>query len=518
MKYILETKKISKYFESSNVQANNEVDIKLSKGEIHAVIGENGAGKTTLMNILYGLVSPDSGEIFIEGVEKEINHPNEAINLGIGMVHQHFKLVPSYSVAENITLGMEPRKNKFFLDKKEESKSVKELSNKMGLEIDPDSLIKNLSVGMQQRVEILKVLHRNAEILIFDEPTAVLTPQEVRELLKVVKSLAKKGKTILFITHKLGEVMEVADTVTVMRQGSVVGTKKVKDTNVNELASMMVGRDINFVRIGNPNKPGEVVLSVEDLMVLNEVGVEAVKGVSFEVRRNQIVGIAGVSGNGQNELVEAIVGMKNIEYGNLTFYGDNINKLNVGKRRDLGIAHIPEDRIGTGLNMGANLEDNIVLTGYKTDQFSKFGFLLKKEMQKFSKDIIERFSVASAVPGEGVSMLSGGNMQKVVLGRELSGNPKLVIANQPTRGLDVGSIEFVHKTLINNRDNGSAIILISVELEEIFNLSDVVVVMFDGLISGIVKPEEVTLEEIGLLMAGQPIDEDKLIQYKEMGV
>lgn len=512
MKKILEVKNLSKYFETTNVKANSDVNLTLSRGEIHAIIGENGAGKTTLMNMLYGLVSPDSGTIIINDNEVQITHPNDAIKLGIGMVHQHFKLVPSYSVAENISLGMEPVKNKFFIDKNLEIQNIKNLSESMGLEIQPESLIKNLSVGMQQRVEILKVLYRNAEILIFDEPTAVLTPQEVKELLNVLKNLSEKGKTILFITHKLGEVMQLADTVTVMRLGKVVGTRSINNTNTKELASMMVGRDIEFSRKLNPNETGEEILDVKNIMVLNEVGVPAVKGVSFKVNKNQIVGIAGVSGNGQTELVEAIVGMKNIEFGELIFEGKNINKSNVGKRRDLGISHIPEDRIQTGLNMQANIEDNLILSQYSSDQFSRFGILLKSEMQKFSREVIQKFSVASASPGGGVSMLSGGNMQKVVLGRELFGNPKLIIANQPTRGLDVGSIEFVHETLLSYRDAGSAILLVSVELEEIINLSDIVVVMFDGLVSGIVNPDNVSIEEIGLLMAGEKINPENLIK------
>ena len=459
MSLALEMKGITKYFASSNVLANNQVDFDVVEGEVHALVGENGAGKTTLMNMVYGLYQPDSGEIIVHGEPVKLGHPDDAIRLGIGMVHQHFKLVPSFTIAENIILGMEPSRAGF-LQPNEENEQVRALAERFGLPVDPTARVRDLPVGMQQRVEILKALHREAKILILDEPTAVLTPQEVNELLVVVRNLAKRGRTIIFITHKLLEVKNVADRVSVMRGGKMIGTREVADTSVADMASMMVGRQVLFTLEKTPAKPGDVVYETRDITVTDAAGLPAVKHFSFEVKAGEILGIAGVSGNGQTELVEAITGMRPVEGGSLHFLGEDITGMMVGERRRLGMAHIPEDRIGMGLNLETDLDENLIVNRYKLPAYNRFGFLLKAAIRDLAEMIVGRFSIAAARPGEGISTLSGGNMQKVVLGRELAGDPKFVVANQPTRGLDVGSIEFVHTTLLEARDKGAAVLLI----------------------------------------------------------
>jgi simple sugar transport system ATP-binding protein len=501
MSNAVELRNITKFFPSSNVLANNDVTITVKSGEVHALVGENGAGKTTLMNILYGLHKPDTGEIWVEGNKVDIGHPDDAIHLGIGMVHQHFKLVPSFTIAENIMLGMEP--NKFgFLQKKNEAEEVRTLAENFGLPVDPYARVRDLPVGMQQRVEILKALQREAKILILDEPTAVLTPQEVKELLEVVRKLAERGRTIIFITHKLVEVQHVADRFSVMRGGKMIGTQAVADTTIAEMASMMVGRPVLLDLDKMPAKPGNVVFSAHDVTVTDAGGLPAIKHLSFNVRAGEVLGVAGVSGNGQTELVEAISGMRGVEGGTFEFLDKAITHDSVGQRRKRGMAHIPEDRIRIGLNLGTNLDENLVVTRYKLPEFNKLGFIIQKACRDFATFAINQFSIASARPGEGIATLSGGNMQKVVLARELAGEPKFVIANQPTRGLDVGSIEFVHRALLAARDRGAAVLLVSVELEEIMSLSDRVVVLYEGEIAGEVDPLTVTEEEIGLLMGG----------------
>ncbi len=449
----LEMTGIVKYFASSDVLASNKVDFSVEEGHVHALVGENGAGKTTLMNILYGLIKPDAGRIEIGGEKVMILHPDDAIELGIGMVHQHFKLVPGFTVAENILLGIEKSKLGI-LQKNDENEAVRQLADSFGLPVDPEAKVRDLSVGMQQRVEILKVLQRKAKILILDEPTAVLTPQEVKELLIVVRNLARHGHTIIFITHKLPEVMSVADRVSVMRSGRMIGSKAIADTTTNEMASMMVGRDVQFNLDKAPVKAGDVVLEVDNITVADARGVPAVLRFSAEVFAGEVLGIAGVSGNGQTELVAAVTGMQPVEIGQIRFAGKDITGSPVSERRKLGMAHIPEDRIEMGLNPEANLDENLVVTRYKMAEFNKFGFLKKGAMHDFSQRVIDEFSVAGARPGGEIATLSGGNMQKVVLGRELEGAPILVIANQPTRGLDVGSIEFVHRTLLEARESG----------------------------------------------------------------
>jgi simple sugar transport system ATP-binding protein len=501
MAVALEMRNITKYFPSSEVLANKDVSLSIEAGEIHALVGENGAGKTTLMNIVYGLVKPDSGEIVIDGQPVSIGHPDDAIRHGIGMVHQHFKLVASFTVAQNIMLGMEPN-TLGFLRQRDENEAVRQLADRYGLPVDPTIRIRDLPVGMQQRVEILKVLERQAKILILDEPTAVLTPQEVNELIAIVRRLAERGYTIVFITHKLLEVIRVADRVSVMRQGQMVGTKKVAETDIPELARMMVGREV-LLRVNKDEaKPGEVVFEANDISVASSNGLAAVSRLSFQVREGEILGVAGVSGNGQTELVEALTGMRPVDGGALRFLGKEITGLNVRGRRNLGMAHIPEDRIRVGLNLHTNLDENVIVSSYRKRPYNRLGFMQRRPIREFAGEIVRRFSIASARPGGGISTLSGGNMQKVVVGRELTGKPKFIIANQPTRGLDVGSIEFVHRTLIEAREQGAGILLVSVELEEILSLSDRVVVLYRGQIQGEVDPKTTTEEEVGILMAG----------------
>lgn len=497
----IEMKGITKYFSSTDVQANSDVHLSVEVGEIHALVGENGAGKTTLMNILYGLHKPDKGEIFVNGAKVSIHHPDEAIKHGIGMVHQHFKLVPSFTVAQNIMLGIEPN-TIGFLNVSNEYQIVNNLAKKYNLPVDPRAKIRDLPVGMQQRVEILKVLQRNAKILILDEPTAVLTPQEVEELITVVKNLSSLGYTIVFITHKLVEVMKVAHRVTVMRNGKNVGTKLVAKTSIPELARMMVGREVLLRVKKKPARPGEIVFEASDVSVSDVNGLAAVSHVTFEVRAGEIVGIAGVNGNGQTELVEVVTGMHSLDGGSIYLQGKDITHANVRDRRDVGMAHIPEDRIKVGLNLQTNLDENLIVSRYNRSEFSRAGFLLIKTIREFAAKVVKLFSISAAKPGEDISMLSGGNLQKVVVGRELSGNPSFIIANQPTRGLDVGSIEFVHQTLLEARDKGAAILLVSVELDEIMSLSDRILVLYRGKIQGELDAATAKEEEVGILMAG----------------
>lgn len=501
MSLAIEMKGMTKFFASTDVLANDHVDFSVESGEVHALVGENGAGKTTLMNILYGLIKSDSGEIFVDSQKVHINFPDDAINHGIGMVHQHFKLVPSFTVAQNILLGMEPNRVGF-LNQQKENELVNEVANKYNLPVDPAARIRDLSVGMQQRVEILKVLQRNVKILVLDEPTAVLTPQEVNELITVIRGLSEMGYTIIFITHKLIEVMQVADRVSVMRGGKMMGTKKISETSIPELARMMVGREVLLTVEKKKIKRGEVVLEVRDISVADVNGLAAISHVSFQVHKGEIVAIAGVSGNGQTELVEVISGMNSLDGGEIIFKGEPVNQASVGERRDMGMAHIPEDRMVVGLNLQTTLDENLIVSRYSHSEFSRFGFMLMKTINDFTEKVVKAFTISAARPGEGISMLSGGNLQKVVVGRELSGDPTFVIANQPTRGLDVGSIEFVHKTLIEERDKGAGVLLVSVELDEVMALSDRILVLYRGKIQGELETANATEEEVGILMAG----------------
>ncbi len=512
MTLAIEMKGMTRYFASTGVLANDHVDFSVEKGEVHALVGENGAGKTTLMNILYGLIKPDAGEIFIDSQKVRIGHPDDAIKHGIGMVHQHFKLVPSFTVAQNILLGMEPNKIGF-LNQQKENELVDELAKKYNLPVDPTARISDLPVGMQQRVEILKVLERNAKILVLDEPTAVLTPQEVSELITVIRNLSKLGYTIIFITHKLIEVMTVADRVSVMRGGEMVGTKKVSETSIPELAKMMVGREV-LLRVNKKKvERGEPVLEVKNISVADVNGLAAISHVSFNVHKGEIVAIAGVSGNGQTELVEAISGMNELDGGEILFRGKSIHAASVSDRRDMGMAHIPEDRMVVGLNLQTTLDENLIVSRYNHSEFNRYGFLLMKTINEFAAKVVKAFSISAAHPGEGISMLSGGNLQKVVVGRELSGDPSFVIANQPTRGLDVGSIEFVHKTLIEERDKGAGVLLVSVELDEVMALANRILVLYRGRIQGELTASTATEEEVGILMAGGTLEDLK--QYRK---
>lgn len=500
MSYVVEMLNIRKEF--PGIVANDNVTLQLKKGEIHALLGENGAGKSTLMGMLFGMYQPEAGIIKVKGKEVKISSPNVANDLGIGMVHQHFKLVENFTVTENIILGLEPKKF-LTVDIKTAAKKIEELSKSYGLNVDPYSKIEDISVGMQQRVEILKMLYRNADVLIFDEPTAVLTPQEIEDLIKIMKNLIKEGKSIIIITHKLKEIKAAADRCSVIRRGKYIGTVDVKETSEAEMAKMMVGRQVSFKVEKKEANLGEEVLKIENLSVKNNKKVLGLKDFTLNVRRGEIVGIAGVEGNGQTELVEALTGMRAVESGNIIYNGNDITKLSIKKRIEEGIAHIPEDRHKRGLILDYNMEDNMVLKVYKNKPFSKNGLINRKEVEKYSNDIIETFDVRSGEGGKSIARsLSGGNQQKGIIGREIQSNPDLLIAVQPTRGLDVGSIEYIHKRLVEQRDNGKAVLLVSLELDEVLNVSDRIAVVNNGELVGIVNANETDENEVGLMMAG----------------
>ncbi len=507
MPLALEAKGITKAF--PGVLANDHVDFQLEKGEIHALLGENGAGKTTLMNILYGLYHPDEGEIYVNGEKVRMDSPSDAIKLGIGMVHQHFMLVPVMTVAENMMLGMEsstPGSRWLgplsFLDRRKVESEIRELSEKYGLEVDPTAPIHTLPVGVQQRVEILKALYRKANILILDEPTAVLTPQEAEDLFVVMRSLREQGVSIIFITHKLKEVFAVADRITVMRAGKVVGSVLPKDATESMLASMMVGREVILTVEKGPAKPAEPVLEVQDLHVRDDRGLPAVNGVSFTVREGEVLGIAGVQGNGQSELVEALTGLRKIESGKVIMGGDDITNATPREVLETGVSHIPEDRQKRGLVLSYPIADNLVLCTYYKPPFAQGIVMNREAIDEQAVRLIEEFDIRTPSAYTPAGTLSGGNQQKVIVARELSRPYNLLIAAQPTRGLDVGSIEFIHKRIIEQRDAGHAVLLVSAELDEILSLSDRIAVMYKGEIIDIVPIEEATRENIGLLMAG----------------
>lgn len=483
------------------VVANDNVNFSVEHGEIHALVGENGAGKTTLMNVLYGLYRPEAGTIKIRGEVVHIRKNSDAIALGIGMVHQSFKLVPSFTVAENITLGAEPMRFGF-TDRVLVRKSVMEISEKFGLVVDPDAHVQDLPVGVQQRVEILKTLYRSADILILDEPTAVLTPQETDDLFGVIRSLVAGGKTVVFITHKFREVMEISDRVTVMRDGKVIATKATKDTSPVELARMMVGRDV-LLRVDKEKAtPKEEVLAIKNLKVLDNRFLQAVRNISISVRAGEVLGIAGVEGNGQRELVEAIVGLRPVVNGTIYLKGKNITHDEVRARRDAGIACVPEDRNVRGVALRATLEDNLIAENYYKPPLSTGQLLNLKKIGDHARELIKRFDVRTPSSTVPAFTLSGGNIQKVVLAREISGEPELLIVAQPTRGLDVGSIEFVHRSIIAARDRGAAVLLVSAELEEVMSLSDRIAVVYEGNIVGTIDADKATEEQMGLWMAG----------------
>ena len=495
---LLELKGITKRF--PGVIANDHVDFELVKGEVHALLGENGAGKSTLMNILYGLYHPDEGEVRLDGKHVRIESPRAAIDLGIGMVHQHFMLIPVMTVAENIVLGVEPHSGPF-LDIDGAEKRVRDLSERFGLAVRPEARIESISVGMQQRVEILKALYRGAEILILDEPTAVLTPQEAEELFEIIRSLQAEGKSIVFITHKLGEVLAIADRVTVLRRGKTIETVPREDATEAGLARLMVGREVLLRVDKTPAQPGDPLLTVEDLRVLDERHLEAVRGVSLEVRAGEIVGIAGVDGNGQTELVEAITGLRRPESGRIVAVGEDITNEGARDSLEAGVGHIPEDRQRRGLVLDFTLAENIALKDYCEEPDSKWGWLYPKRIVARAKRLLTEFDVRGGGPQTLASSLSGGNQQKVVVAREVSRDPRILVAAQPTRGLDVGAIEFVHRRLVAERDEGRAILLVSFELDEILSLSDRILVMYEGRVVGEYSPD-VSEEELGIAMTG----------------
>lgn len=499
MDYVIEMLHIRKEF--PGVVANDDITIQLKKGEIHALLGENGAGKSTLMNVLFGLYQPEQGEIHVKGKKVNITNPNVANDLGIGMVHQHFMLVETFTVTQNIILGNEPTKHGR-VNIKEAEEEVQKLSDKYGLRVDATAKISDISVGMQQRAEILKTLYRGAEVLIFDEPTAVLTPQEITELMEIFKTLIAEGKSIILITHKLKEIMQICDRCTVIRKGKGIGTVNVADTNVKELASLMVGRDISFQVDKQPAKPKQTVLEINDLVVKDSRKIDRLKGLDLSVRAGEIIGIAGVDGNGQSELIETITGLRKANAGRILLNKKDITNLSPRKVTESGIGHIPQDRHKYGLVLDYSIGENIVLQTYYKRPFSKYKILNYKQIFSKAEQLIAEYDVRTPSVYTKARALSGGNQQKTIIAREIDRSPDLLIAAQPTRGLDVGAIEFIHRKLIEERDKGKAILLVSFELDEILDVSDRIAVIYDGKIVADIKPEETNEQHLGLLMAG----------------
>lgn len=501
MENIIEMLHITKEF--PGIVANDDITLQLKRGEIHALLGENGAGKSTLMSVLFGLYQPEKGVIKKEGKEVKINNPNDANELGIGMVHQHFKLVHNFTVLQNIILGVETTKYGFLkMDAAREK--VVELSNRYGLMVNPDALIEDITVGMQQRVEILKMLYRDNEILIFDEPTAVLTPQEIEELMKIMRSLSEEGKSILFITHKLNEIKAVADRCTVLRKGKYIGTVPVAETSKEEMSEMMVGRKVSFAVEKKECTPGSAEFEVRNLVVASKSSTKkAINDVSFSVRKGEIVCIAGIDGNGQSELVYALTGLTPIESGQILLNGQDITRTPIRKRNVAGMSHIPEDRHKDGLVLDYNLMENLMLKKYFTPEFQRNGFIKFDVANQYADRLIQEFDIRS---GQGakttVRSMSGGNQQKAIVAREIDLNPEILIAVQPTRGLDVGAIEYIHKQLVEQRDAGKAVLLVSLELDEVMNVSDRILVIYEGEIVGDLNPSETTVQELGLYMSG----------------
>jgi simple sugar transport system ATP-binding protein len=502
---VLELKGITKRF--PGVLANDHIDLTLEEGKVLALLGENGAGKSTLMNILYGLYTPDEGEIFVRGQKADIQGPGDAIALGIGMVHQHFMLVPVLTVTENVMLGMESIKNRLFLDREVAAKRIHEISEQYGLEVDPYALVGELPVGIQQRVEIIKLLYRQADILILDEPTAVLTPQEVHGLFKVIRSLLAKGKSIIFITHKLKEVLEISDTIVVLRGGRVAGSALPQESNERSLASLMVGREVILTVPKEKAHPKESVLEVENLRVMGEEAHVAVRGVSFDVRAGEIVGVAGVQGNGQTELVESLTGLRPAQSGVIRLLGKDVTQASPRVITEAGTAHIPEDRQRDGLVLSYPIADNLILNTYYLPPIAQGVAMQESVIEKNAEHLVTEYDIRTPSIMTSAGSLSGGNQQKVIVARELSRSGDLVIASQPTRGLDVGSIEYIHSQLIRKRDEGAGVLVVSAELDEILSLTDRIIVMFEGQIMDIVPIEKATREDLGLLMAGVHPDE-----------
>lgn len=499
MEYVVEMLNISKRF--GQFYANKNITLQLEKGEIHALLGENGAGKSTLMNVLFGLYQPEEGTIKVNGKEVSISNPNIANELGIGMVHQHFMLVENLSVTENIILGSEPTKMGV-INIKDAEKKVAEISKMYGLAVDPSAMIEDISVGMQQRVEILKTLYRGADVLIFDEPTASLTPQEIDELMNIMRNLIKEGKSIVLITHKLQEIMQVSDRVTVIRKGEGIGTVTTSESSPEELASLMVGRQVTFKTEKGPSHPKQPILEVKDLVVEDNRKITRVKHLNLTVRAGEIVGIAGIDGNGQSELIEAITGLRKVKQGQILVNGQDITNHTPRFVTESGVGHIPQDRHKHGLVLNFSVGYNAALQTYYKEPLSKHGVMNYKEVSLYANQIIDEFDVRTQGEHELARALSGGNQQKLIIGREVTRDPDLLIAALPTRGLDVGAIEFIHKRLIEQRDSGKAVLLISFELDEVMNVSDEIAVIYDGQIVDQVKPNETSEQQLGLLMAG----------------
>lgn len=500
MDYVIEMLNITKDF--PGIRANDNVTLQLKKGEIHALLGENGAGKSTLMSILFGLYQPTSGTIKVRGKEVTVRNPNDANDMHIGMVHQHFKLVDTFTVAENIILGKEDT-NYGFLRKNDAINKITSLSNQYNFNIDPKAIVSDITVGMQQRVEILKMLYRDAEIMIFDEPTAVLTPQEIEELMKIMKDMAAEGKSIILITHKLKEIKAVADKCTVLRKGKYIGTVDVKDASIEKMAEMMVGREVNFAVDKEDMLPGETVLEINNLDMHSKEGKHVLKDVSLKAKAGEILCVAGIEGNGQTQLVEAITGLKTNYTGQIVLLGNDITHSTIRNRTLTGIGHIPEDRHKHGLVLDYSLGENMILQSYFDEEFQKNGFLKFDAISEHTKDLIDRFDIRSG-RGENTAArsMSGGNQQKAIVAREFDRNPDLMIAVQPTRGLDVGAIEYIHKQLVNLRDEGKAVLLVSLELDEVMSVSDRILVMYEGELVANVDPKKVTENELGLYMSG----------------
>ena len=503
---VIEMRDITKVF--GEFVANDKINLHLRKGEIHALLGENGAGKSTLMNMLAGLLEPTSGEIVVNGQVVKLDSPSKAASLGIGMVHQHFMLVEAFTVAENIILGSELTKNGV-LDIARATREINELSERYGLAVDPSAKVADISVGAQQRVEILKTLYRGADILIFDEPTAVLTPSEIDELMAIMKNLVKEGKSIILITHKLDEIRAVSDRVTVIRRGKSIETVEIAGATNADLAEMMVGRSVSFKTEKQEAQPKEVILSIKDLVVNENRGVPAVKNLSLDVRAGEIVGIAGIDGNGQSELIQAITGLRKIESGSVELKGQSIVGLHPRQITEMSVGHVPEDRHRDGLVLEMMISENIALQTYYKEPLSKKGILNYTNIIGYAKQLMQEFDVRAASEIVPASALSGGNQQKAIIAREVDRNPDLLIVSQPTRGLDVGAIEYIHKRLIQERDNGKAVLVVSFELDEILNVSDRIAVIHDGKIQGIVTPETTNKQELGVLMAGGELEKEK---------
>lgn len=503
---VIEMREITKVF--GEFVANDKINLELRKGEIHALLGENGAGKSTLMNMLAGLLEPTSGEIVVNGQVVKLDSPSKAASLGIGMVHQHFMLVEAFTVAENIILGSELTKNGV-LDIARATREINELSERYGLAVDPSAKVADISVGAQQRVEILKTLYRGADILIFDEPTAVLTPSEIDELMAIMKNLVKEGKSIILITHKLDEIRAVSDRVTVIRRGKSIETVEIAGATNADLAEMMVGRSVSFKTEKQAAQPKEVILSIKDLVVNENRGVPAVKNLSLDVRAGEIVGIAGIDGNGQSELIQAITGLRKIESGSVELKGQSIVGLRPRQITEMSVGHVPEDRHRDGLVLEMMISENIALQTYYKEPLSKKGILNYSNIIGYAKQLMQEFDVRAASEIVPAKALSGGNQQKAIIAREVDRNPDLLIVSQPTRGLDVGAIEYIHKRLIQERDNGKAVLVVSFELDEILNVSDRIAVIHDGKIQGIVTPETTNKQELGVLMAGGELEKEK---------